>query len=152
MNGFTEQTATDILLKSLSNCGDERLKAIIVSVIRHLHEVVKEIELTQDEWMAAIQFLTATGQMCDDRRQEWILLSDILGVSMLVDAINNRKPADATPSTVLGPFHVAGAPELPPGPVEYTPPLPMGDAPCRDASARACSSSPWGSRAGVSIS
>jgi hydroxyquinol 1,2-dioxygenase len=81
-------------------------------LIRHLHAAVKEIEPTQEEWFQAIQFLTATGHMCDDWRQEFILLSDVLGVSMLVDAINNRKPSGASESTVLGPFHVANAPEL----------------------------------------
>jgi catechol 1,2-dioxygenase len=76
---------------------------------------VKEIEPTQEEWMRSITFLTDTGHMCSDWRQEFILLSDILGVSMLVDAINNRKPSGASESTVLGPFHVEGAPELPMG-------------------------------------
>jgi len=80
-------------------------------VVTHLHAVVKEVEPTMEEWMAAIKFLTATGQMCDDKRQEFILLSDTLGVSMLVDAINNRKPSGATESTVLGPFHVDSAPK-----------------------------------------
>ena len=73
---------------------------------------MKEIEPTQEEWFQAIEFLTSTGHMCDDWRQEFILLSDVLGVSMLVDAINNRKPSGASESTVLGPFHVANAPEL----------------------------------------
>ena len=81
-------------------------------ITRKLHEAVKEIEPTQDEWFQAIQFLTKTGQMCNEWRQEFILLSDVLGVSMLVDAINNRKPSGASESTVLGPFHVADAPEL----------------------------------------
>ncbi len=84
-------------------------------IIRKLHEAVKEIEPTQKEWFEAIQFLTRVGHMCDEWRQEFILLSDVLGVSMLVDAINNRKPSGASESTVLGPFHVAGAPELPMG-------------------------------------
>lgn len=84
-------------------------------VTRKLHEAVKELEPTQDEWMEAIFFLTRTGQTCNEWRQEFILLSDVLGVSMLVDAINNRKPSGASESTVLGPFHVADAPELPMG-------------------------------------
>ena len=75
------------------------------SLITHLHQVVKEVEPTEDEWMKAIMFLTKTGQKCDDRRQEFILLSDVLGVSMLLDAINNRKSKDETETTVLGPFH-----------------------------------------------
>jgi protocatechuate 3,4-dioxygenase beta subunit len=78
-------------------------------VVRHLHAVVREVEPTPEEWMSAIRFLTETGQICDDRRQEYILLSDTLGVSMLVDAINHRSSGDTTESTVLGPFHVAGA-------------------------------------------
>jgi len=84
-------------------------------VTRKLHEAVKELEPTQEEWMEAILFLTRTGHMCNEWRQEFILLSDVLGVSMLVDAINNRKPSGASESTVLGPFHVADAPELPMG-------------------------------------
>ena len=84
-------------------------------ITRKLHEAVKEIEPTQEEWFEAIMFLTETGQICNEWRQEFILLSDVLGVSMLVDAINNRKPSGASESTVLGPFHVADAPELPMG-------------------------------------
>jgi hydroxyquinol 1,2-dioxygenase len=87
----------------------------MTSLIKHLHAFVREVELTEPEWLAGIQFLTATGQKCDDKRQEYILLSDTLGVSMLVDAINHRKPSGATESTVLGPFYVPGAPELPIG-------------------------------------
>jgi len=89
-----------------------RFKEIMVAVITHLHALIKEVELTQDEWEIAIDFLTRTGQKCSDERQEWILMSDTLGVSMLVDALNNRRPENATQTTVLGPFHVAGAPEL----------------------------------------
>ncbi len=80
------------------------------ALVRHLHAFVREVELTEAEWHQAIRFLTATGQMCDDKRQEFILLSDVLGVSMLVDAVNNRKRPGATESTVLGPFYVADAP------------------------------------------
>jgi catechol 1,2-dioxygenase len=84
-------------------------------VTRHLHEVIKGIEPTQDEWMAAIGFLTATDHACTDWRQEFILLSDVLGVSMLVDAINNRRPSGGSESTVLRPFLVEDAPALPMG-------------------------------------
>jgi catechol 1,2-dioxygenase len=110
MRDFNENTATAAVLGRMSAATDARLKEIMTAVVTHLHAVVREVEPTMDEWMAAIRFLTATGQMCDDKRQEFILLSDTLGVSMLVDAINNRKPSGATESTVLGPFHVAGAP------------------------------------------
>lgn len=92
-----------------------RFRQIMEAVIRHAHALVKEIGLTQQEWETAIDFLTRTGQKCSAERQEWILVSDTLGVSMLVDAINNQRPPQATQTTVLGPFHVAGAPELPMG-------------------------------------
>jgi protocatechuate 3,4-dioxygenase beta subunit len=91
---------------------DPRLYEVMSAAIRHLHAFVKEVEPTNEEWMQAIQFLTKTGQMCTDWRQEYILLSDTLGVSMLVETINNRKPSGATETTVLGPFHVPGAPRL----------------------------------------
>ena len=94
---------------------DQRLKEAMAVIVRKLHEAVKEIEPTHEEWFDAILFLTRTGQISNEWRQEFILLSDVLGVSMLVDAINNRKPSGASESTVLGPFHVANAPELPMG-------------------------------------
>jgi catechol 1,2-dioxygenase len=111
MRDFNEKNATEAVIARIAPTADPRLRQIMTSVITHLHAVVREVEPTMDEWMAAIRFLTATGQISDDKRQEFILLSDTLGVSMLVDAINNRKPSGATESTVLGPFHVAGAPE-----------------------------------------
>lgn len=108
-------------------CADPRFGGIMTALVRHLHGFVKEVEPTMDEWLQAIQFLTKTGQMCDENRQEWILLSDVLGVSMLVDAINNRRPGRATENTVLGPFHVAGAPHRK-----------MGDNICLDGKGDAC--------------
>jgi catechol 1,2-dioxygenase len=92
-----------------------RLATVMASLVKHLHAFAKDVELTQDEWGVAIDFLTRTGQMCDENRQEFILLSDTLGVSMLVDAINHRRPSGATENTVLGPFHVADAPHYPMG-------------------------------------
>ncbi len=112
---FTEETSADVVIDQNIDAKDARLKQIMESVTRHLHAAVKEIEPTQDEWMAAIQYLTATGHKCDDWRQEYILLSDVLGVSMLVDAINSRRPLGASENTVLGPFHVGGSPEYPMG-------------------------------------
>lgn len=109
---FTEENSAEVVAGRIADTTDPRFKEIMTVLIRHLHAAVKEIEPTQEEWFQAIQFLTATGHMCDDWRQEFILLSDVLGVSMLVDAINNRKPSGASESTVLGPFHVANAPEL----------------------------------------
>lgn len=89
---------------------DPRLKQVMASLISHLHAFAKEVELKQEEWDLAIDFLTRTGQICSAERQEFILLSDVLGFSMLVDAINNRRPAGATENTVFGPFHVDDAP------------------------------------------
>ncbi len=109
MRDFDETNITEMAIERMAECKDARLKAVMTSLIRHLHDFVRDVELTEAEWMTAIQFLTATGQMCDDKRQEFILLSDTLGVSMLVDAINNRKPETATQSTVLGPFYREGA-------------------------------------------
>lgn len=107
-----ENVLTELVLAKVAAAPDPRFRTIMISLVRHLHNFVREIELTESEWMTAIEFLTATGQKCDDKRQEFILLSDILGVSMLVDAINNRMPEGATETTVLGPFYVRDAPEL----------------------------------------
>lgn len=87
-----------------------RLREIMTIVVRHLHAAVREAGLTTEEWMTGIEFLTKTGQMCTDWRQEFILLSDVLGVSMLVDALNHDRPEGSTENTVLGPFYVPNAP------------------------------------------
>ncbi len=109
---FTEENSAEVVISRNARARDARLAEVMASAIRHLHAFVKEVEPTQDEWFKAIMFLTETGHKSDDWRQEFILLSDVLGVSMLVDAINNRKPSGASESTVLGPFHVEGAPKL----------------------------------------
>src|SRR5436190_2853153 len=108
----TEANLTDIALERWRDIPDPRLCAIMQSLIRHLHGFVREIEPTQAEWATAIDWLTRTGKMCSQKRQEFILASDVFGVSMLVDAINHRRPGKATPSTVEGPFHVPDAPAL----------------------------------------
>jgi len=110
INYLTEENSADVVCHRMQNPNDPRLAKVMESAIRHLHAFVKEVEPTYQEWEQAIEFLTATGQICDDKRQEWILLSDILGISMLVDAINTRRPESATENTVLGPFHVQGSP------------------------------------------
>jgi hydroxyquinol 1,2-dioxygenase len=115
MRQFTEETLTDAVVARLARCEDPRFRQVMTALIRHVHAFVREVELSEAEWMAAIQFLTATGQTSVGDRQEFILLSDVLGVSMLVDAINHRKPSGATESTVLGPFYAEGAPALPMG-------------------------------------
>ncbi len=110
-----ERKLTQQVLARMSHTKDRRLKQVINSLVRHLHAFIQDTEVTEAEWWAAIQFLTQTGHLCKDGRQEFILLSDTLGVSMLVDAINHRWPAGATESTVLGPFYVDGAKALPHG-------------------------------------
>ena len=112
---FSEENSAEVVLSRTAETADERLRAVMASAVRHLHAFAKEVEPTNAEWLTALDFLTKTGQICSDWRQEWILLSDVLGVSMLVDAINNRKPSGATETTVLGPFHVSDAPRLPNG-------------------------------------
>jgi hydroxyquinol 1,2-dioxygenase len=111
----TEDDITAEVLARFSETPEPRLRQIMLSLIGHLHAFVKEVELTEAEWFQAIEILTAAGKMCSDKRQEFILFSDTLGVSMVVDLIDHRKPEGATESTVFGPFHRLGAPELPPG-------------------------------------
>ncbi|MBS7788404.1 intradiol ring-cleavage dioxygenase [Roseococcus sp. SDR] len=115
MRDFDETSITDAVLERLSATPDPRMRQVAQSLVRHLHAFVRDVEPSFEEWQTAIGFLTRVGQMCDDKRQEFILLSDTLGVSMLVDAINHRLPEGATPTTVLGPFYVENAPELPLG-------------------------------------
>ncbi|WP_277184258.1 intradiol ring-cleavage dioxygenase [Caballeronia sp. BR00000012568055] len=115
MRNFNEDTITKAVLDRLAGGADPRTRVIGEALVRHLHAFVKEIEPTEAEWAQAIAFLTETGQMCSDTRQEFILLSDTLGVSMLVDAINHRYAGRATETTVLGPFYVEDAREVPLG-------------------------------------
>jgi hydroxyquinol 1,2-dioxygenase len=95
---------------SFDGTPDPRLREVMQSLTRHLHAFASEVELTEDEWFAAIDFLTRTGHMCDDKRQEFVLGSDVMGLSMLVIGINHRHPSGATESTVFGPFFVEGSP------------------------------------------
>jgi hydroxyquinol 1,2-dioxygenase len=111
MRNLDENTITIEALERIANTPNPRLKQIMTSLIRHLHEFARETQLTEQEWFEGIQFLTATGHITDAKRQEFILLSDTLGLSMLVIAQNNRKPPGCTEATVFGPFHVAGAPD-----------------------------------------
>jgi hydroxyquinol 1,2-dioxygenase len=107
---FSEDNITQIAIERLEGVDDARFKEIMSKLIQHLHDFVRDAEITMAEWKVAIDFLTATGQKCDDKRQEFILLSDTLGVSMLVDAITNRKEPGSTESSVLGPFYRENAP------------------------------------------
>ena len=106
-----EDEITQAAIERLQEGGEGRLQDIMISLTRHLHGFIRDVEPTEEEWMAAIRFLTATGKKCDDQRQEFILLSDTLGATMLIDAINHRKPSGATESSVLGPFYREGAPD-----------------------------------------
>jgi len=115
MSNNSEEQITQNVLDSMVQAPDPRLKQVMSSLVSHIHTFMREVELTQEEWALGIQFLTRTGHLCDERRQEFILLSDITGVTMLVDAINHRLPGGATESTIFGPFYREGASELPMG-------------------------------------
>lgn len=110
--GFDDQALTEEVLRRFEAAPDPRTKAIAQSLTRHLHAFLREVEPSFEEWAAAIAFLTRVGHTCDERRQEFILLSDVLGASMLVDALNHRQPDGATETTVLGPFFVERAPDF----------------------------------------
>ncbi|RWM94357.1 MAG: 6-chlorohydroxyquinol-1,2-dioxygenase [Mesorhizobium sp.] len=108
---LNEHNSAETVNARMGNNTNPRLRQVMGSLVAHLHAFIKDVEPTEQEWGVAIEFLTRTGQICSQSRQEFILLSDVLGVSMLVDAINHRRPSGATESTVYGPFHVDGAPE-----------------------------------------
>jgi hydroxyquinol 1,2-dioxygenase len=112
MRDFSEQTLTQAVLDRVAHASNPRTREMLQGMIRHLHAFVREFRPTEDEWAASIEFLTRTGHMCDERRQEFILLSDTLGVSMMVDTINHARGGAATETTVLGPFYVNGAPAV----------------------------------------
>ncbi|MER8039107.1 dioxygenase [Streptomyces hydrogenans] len=110
-----ERAVTDKVLASFDGTGDPRLREVMLSLVRHLHSFAREVRLSEREWETAIEFLTRAGHITDDRRQEFILLSDVLGLSMLTVAINEPKEPGATEATVFGPFYVDDAPEVPLG-------------------------------------
>ncbi|MGY1814830.1 intradiol ring-cleavage dioxygenase [Blastococcus sp. SYSU D00820] len=107
---FSEERSAEVVAASFAGTPDPRLREVLTSLVRHLHAFVKDVELTEEEWAFAIDFLTHTGHMSDEVRQEFILLSDVLGVSMLVETINHRTGGTSTESTVLGPFHMVESP------------------------------------------
>ena len=115
MSNNTEEQITHNVLDTMEHTPDPRLKMVMTSLISHLHAFIREVELTEEEWVQGVQFLTRTGHICDDKRQEFILLSDVTGVTMLVDAINHHLSDGATESTIFGPFYREGAPEMPMG-------------------------------------
>ncbi|WP_217553730.1 intradiol ring-cleavage dioxygenase [Streptomyces sp. GbtcB6] len=107
-----EEQITRQVLASFDDCADPRLHEIMRSLVHHLHAFVREVRLTEGEWSKGIEFLTRTGNITDERRQEFILLSDVLGASMQTVAVNNEAYGDATEATVFGPFFVDNSPEI----------------------------------------
>jgi hydroxyquinol 1,2-dioxygenase len=113
MRNLDQNTITDSALERIAQCDNPRLKEVMTSLIRHVHDFAREVNLTPDEWMAGIEFLTAVGHITDDKRQEFILLSDTLGLSALVDILASRGNSEkSTESSLLGPFFREGAPEM----------------------------------------
>jgi protocatechuate 3,4-dioxygenase beta subunit len=106
---LTSESTTAAVVDSFAATPDPRLREILQELVPHLHDFVRKVRLTLPEWQAAIEFLTAVGQKCDENRQEFILLSDVLGISMLVETLNGQ--SSGTESTVLGPFHMVASPE-----------------------------------------
>jgi hydroxyquinol 1,2-dioxygenase len=115
MREFDETSITQAVVGRLAESDDPRFKRVMTALISHLHEFVREVKLTEPEWLTAIEFLTDVGKTCTDKRQEFILLSDTLGVSVLVITLNHPAEQGSVESTVLGPFYWEGAPELPRG-------------------------------------
>jgi hydroxyquinol 1,2-dioxygenase len=115
MPEFNEQNITAAVIARLADCKDARFKQVMTSLITHLHDFVRDVKLTEEEWINAIMFLTATGKTCTEKRQEFILLSDTLGVSILVISLNHPPEEGSLESTVLGPYYWEGAPEYPHG-------------------------------------
>jgi hydroxyquinol 1,2-dioxygenase len=108
----TEDNITELAVERWATAKDPRLAELMTAFVRHLHDFAREVRLTEAEWMAAMQWLTATGQISNEKREEFILASDVLGLSMLVVQMNHRLDPQATPATVLGPFHIDGSPEF----------------------------------------
>jgi hydroxyquinol 1,2-dioxygenase len=112
MQLVTEDNVTELAESRWGTARDPRTAEVLTALVRHLHAFAREVRLTEAEWMAAVQWLTRTGQISDEKREEFILASDVLGLSMLVVQMNHHFDQAATPATVLGPFHIDGSPEL----------------------------------------
>jgi hydroxyquinol 1,2-dioxygenase len=108
----TEDNITELAVERWATARDPRLAELMAALVRHLHDFAREVRLTEAEWMAAMHWLTRAGQISNEKREEFILGSDVLGLSMLVVQMNHRFDPAATPATVLGPFHIEGSPEL----------------------------------------
>jgi hydroxyquinol 1,2-dioxygenase len=112
---FTEENSSEIVAGRLLKGENGALSRFLITLVDHLHSIVKEARPTRADWRGAIDFLTEVGDASDEKRQEWVLLSDLLGVTALVEEINARRPKGATPNTIRGPFYRADAPRLPLG-------------------------------------
>ena len=115
MRQFDEKSITEAVIARMSDSEDPRFRHVMTSLVRHLHDFVRDVQLTESEWITAIQFLTDVGKTCTDQRQEFILLSDTLGISVLVISINHPAESGSAESTVLGPYYWGGAPDMPNG-------------------------------------
>jgi hydroxyquinol 1,2-dioxygenase len=115
MRQFDDKSITEAVIARMATSEDPRFRHVMSSLIRHLHDFVRDVQLTEKEWITAIQFLTDVGQTCTDKRQEFILLSDTLGISVLVISINHPSDDGSAESTVLGPYYWEGAPDVPNG-------------------------------------
>jgi hydroxyquinol 1,2-dioxygenase len=115
MQNLSESNITAAVIQTFASTENPRLQEIMTSLVKHLHAFAREVHLTEEEWLTGIQFLTETGQISDERRHEFILLSDTLGLSTLKDLMNNQKPAGVTEWSLLGPFYRTGAHDLPLG-------------------------------------
>ncbi|HTT01401.1 MAG TPA: intradiol ring-cleavage dioxygenase [Steroidobacteraceae bacterium] len=115
MADFDEKSITRAVIERLSESRDPRFKQLMTSLVTHLHDFIREVRLTEEEWIKGIQFLTEVGRKCTDKRQEFILLSDTLGASILVISLNHPAKNGSAESTVLGPYYWEGAPERPLG-------------------------------------
>jgi hydroxyquinol 1,2-dioxygenase len=111
MQLVTEDNITELAARRWASAHDPRTAEVMAALVRHLHAFAREVRLSETEWMAAVRWLTETGRISDDKREEFILASDVLGLSMLVVQMNHAFAAEATPATVLGPFHIDGSPE-----------------------------------------
>ena len=109
---LSDELLTQVVLESFENAGSPRIKEVLQSLVKHLHAFAVDVQLTEEEWAYGIDFLTRTGHITDDKRQEFILLSDVLGLSMQVIGINHAVPDGATENTVFGPFFVADSPQF----------------------------------------
>src|SRR6201986_1807216 len=111
-SNLTDDTITEVVQRTFDTSTDERFRQLFVCLVQHLHDFAREVRLTGDEWFTAMDFLERVGKISTPTRQEFVLLSDILGLSMLLDKINQHAESSTTDSALLGPFYVEGRPTV----------------------------------------